>query len=236
MGFLNHPPKFMHLGFYKEHFRKKNTIPLKRSSHTSSGSVFWIGIFWFSRGGPVRDCFPPKVHAPIWVFPKIGVPQNGWFIMKTLLNWMIWGYHHFRKPPHKGNSFNFTKKYLCEYMSGQIPLKKTKAWSKGILEGFPHETIILRWALAEVATKFAQTWIGSHDSWTLKITIPKNIHSFWRKYRNTKAIQGPSFWLPIRSISRCVYHLHAGYEPRNKDEEKRLSWLQSNVVWNINPI
>ena len=28
----------------------------------------------------------------IWVFPKIGVPQNGWFIMKNPMNkWMIWG-------------------------------------------------------------------------------------------------------------------------------------------------
>ena len=30
----------------------------------------------------------------IWVFPKIGVPQNGWFIMdnpETLLKWMILG-------------------------------------------------------------------------------------------------------------------------------------------------
>ena len=30
---------------------------------------------------------------------KHGVPQNGWFARKTLLKWMIWGYHHFRKPP-----------------------------------------------------------------------------------------------------------------------------------------
>ena len=28
----------------------------------------------------------------IWMFPKIVVPQNGWFIVwKTLLKWMIWG-------------------------------------------------------------------------------------------------------------------------------------------------
>ena len=36
-----------------------------------------------------------------WMFPKIGVPQNGWFISwKTLLKWMIWGYHYFWKHPH----------------------------------------------------------------------------------------------------------------------------------------
>ena len=32
------------------------------------------------------------------VNPKIGVPQNGWFISwKTLLKWMIWGYPYFWK-------------------------------------------------------------------------------------------------------------------------------------------
>ena len=31
----------------------------------------------------------------MWVFPKIGVPQNGcFFSWKTLLKWMIWGFSH----------------------------------------------------------------------------------------------------------------------------------------------
>ena len=40
----------------------------------------------------------------IWVFPKIGVPQNGWFIMETLFKWMIWGYPYFWKHPNGGFS------------------------------------------------------------------------------------------------------------------------------------
>ena len=39
----------------------------------------------------------------IRVFPKIGVEksQNEWFISwKTLLKWMIWGYHYFWKHPY----------------------------------------------------------------------------------------------------------------------------------------
>jgi len=35
-----------------------------------------------------------------WVFPRIGVPQNGWFMMEILLKWMIWGYHYFWKHPY----------------------------------------------------------------------------------------------------------------------------------------
>ena len=37
----------------------------------------------------------------IWGFPKMVVPQNGWWkSWKTLLKWMIWGYHHLRKHPY----------------------------------------------------------------------------------------------------------------------------------------
>ena len=50
-----------------------------------------FGGFWGSQ----------KKTFLIWVFPKIGVPQNGWFIWKTLLKWMIWGYHHLRKHPFR---------------------------------------------------------------------------------------------------------------------------------------
>ena len=38
----------------------------------------------------------------IWVFPKIGVPQNGWFIMENPIKLMIWGYHYFWKYPLTG--------------------------------------------------------------------------------------------------------------------------------------
>ena len=41
----------------------------------------------------------------IWMFPKIVVPQNGWFIREIpLLKWMIWGYHYFRKHPYSSGT------------------------------------------------------------------------------------------------------------------------------------
>ena len=40
-----------------------------------------------------------KVPVASWVFPKIGVPQNGWFIMENPIKWMIWGYPYFWKHP-----------------------------------------------------------------------------------------------------------------------------------------
>ena len=42
----------------------------------------------------------PVTIGYIWVFPRIGVPRNGWFIMENLLKWMIWGYPYFWKPPY----------------------------------------------------------------------------------------------------------------------------------------
>ena len=35
-----------------------------------------------------------------WVFPKIGVPQNGWFIPENHIKWMILGYPYFWKHPY----------------------------------------------------------------------------------------------------------------------------------------
>ena len=45
-------------------------------------------------------CIFVHPNIVIWVFPKIVVSQNGWFIMETLSKWMTWGYHYFWKHPY----------------------------------------------------------------------------------------------------------------------------------------
>ncbi len=62
--------------------------------------------YWIDKNDFLQRVSPWKdhlgtFHLPIFVFdklpihmgvnPKIGAPQNGWFIMETLLKWMIWG-------------------------------------------------------------------------------------------------------------------------------------------------
>ena len=47
--------------------------------------LFWIPgcpnkYGMFLKGGHAEDV---KYGQSIWVFPKIGVPQNGWFIMEN---------------------------------------------------------------------------------------------------------------------------------------------------------
>ena len=88
-----------------------------------SGCPFWGGSFFFVAtemlpgqttgmcicGTSSRYCGPDLrvmcwtlvTRQPTWVFPKIWVPQNGWFIMEKSLKWMIWGYPYFWKHPHK---------------------------------------------------------------------------------------------------------------------------------------
>ena len=53
------------------------------------------------------ELFLVYIYNMMWMFPKIGVPQNGWFIMeKTILKWMIWG-----QPTIFGNTHIYI--YIC---------------------------------------------------------------------------------------------------------------------------
>ncbi len=52
------------------------------------------------RPGLASTSIKIRFHGDTWVFPKIGVPQNGWFIMENpIIKWMIWGYTYFWKHP-----------------------------------------------------------------------------------------------------------------------------------------
>ena len=41
-----------------------------------------------------KELYLKMYKIPKWLFPKIGVPQNGWFIMENPLKWMLWGFSH----------------------------------------------------------------------------------------------------------------------------------------------
>ena len=63
---------------------------------------------WKTRLQSVLQVLPSFFVGSIWMFPKIGVPQNGWFIMENpIFQWMIWGY-----PQIFGNNL-FTTKTLA---------------------------------------------------------------------------------------------------------------------------
>ena len=53
-----------------------------------------------------KTAFKFRLQSLIWGFPKMVVPQIGWFMMEKPLRWMMWGYHHFRKPPYVPGTLN----------------------------------------------------------------------------------------------------------------------------------
>ena len=72
--------------------------------------------------------FHGLVLGPRWVFPKIGIPQNGWFGMgKPYEKWMIWGEtHYFRKPSDGSHLFLL---YVEKQAPGLPPPLKNNGFS-----------------------------------------------------------------------------------------------------------
>ena len=80
-------------------------LPTQAASQKWGGCKQKIVSSWWRSHPGVEGfhptCKPTKSIKQIWVFPKIMIPQNRWFIWKSLLKRMIWGYTYFRKHPHK---------------------------------------------------------------------------------------------------------------------------------------
>ena len=67
---------------------------------------------------PQQERMQFQLISPIWVFPKIMVPQNGWFITENPINpWMIWGDHYFRKHPYKTLGFSSFESMIFPFPS-----------------------------------------------------------------------------------------------------------------------
>ena len=68
-------------------------------------------------------------NQSVWVLPKIGVPQNGWFRMENPIKSMIWGYHHFRKSPyHSLNYSQFSNKFDFNVFETCFPHHVSSHW------------------------------------------------------------------------------------------------------------
>ena len=89
--------KVTFLGWLSDPFKGLSDLQLGNQKVTLNHLAHWHSIESWLVHRKSRSWY----IIPIWVFPKIGVPQNGWFVMENPLNiWMIWGYHYFRKHPY----------------------------------------------------------------------------------------------------------------------------------------
>jgi len=74
-----------------------------------------------------------------WLIKKeTGVSKNRgtpkWILLywKTLSKWMIWGYHHFRKPPNRDRNRSCTKKGMTKRVS-IFTTEDSAAWSPALI-------------------------------------------------------------------------------------------------------
>ena len=92
------------------------------------------------------SCIPPS----IWMFPKIGVPQNGWFIVENPIEMDDLGVPLFLETPHIRFKTQLDKILLIETLGTQPPFIKlasylsasahisTKIGCERKLQGKPH--------------------------------------------------------------------------------------------------
>ena len=110
LNFLKSPVGFFSPGVYPSTkkwlqcwcSRNPANQPTTRFTWNLRGGSIWVGtlnllgdtktyirgekklwVFQNRRSPPPGNVNDPNIH--IWVFPKIGVPQNGWFIMENLI-------------------------------------------------------------------------------------------------------------------------------------------------------
>ena len=94
-------------------------------------------------------------------------PQNGWFLWKTLLKWMIWGYHYFRKHPVVYTWIKFvskggSKNSGCHFHGGGPKFMScTSSW-----RWHPFESAAFfvadKWCLFESTTVTSRVWPWRH--------------------------------------------------------------------------
>ena len=102
----------------------------------------------------------------IWGFPKIVVPKMDGLLWKTLLKWMIWGYHHLRKHPYIDSS--------CCWFKFAPPAESQGRFPKEIRHRFPTKPSETSSLVKVIQVFFLNPWQFCPTKWrSEKIMSPK---------------------------------------------------------------
>ena len=150
-----------------------------------SRRVFFRGSMFFGFFNPeTLGKMKPKLTylCIIWVFPKIGVPQNGWSLRKTLLELMIWGYPYFWKHPYVFRWVGSTKTTNSGYCKIQItslhqkvpkvPQRREDPGSSG------------RWSPVFEWEKSCELWVGLFLKKTKRYEKKKSLRNVPKTQKN----------------------------------------------------
>ena len=103
-----------------------------------------------------------------WVFPKIGVPQNGWVIMENPIKMDDLGgksNHYFRKDPKNCSRFQKFQKFSENNAPPQVvQTRRPRHWDSWEPQ-IPSQVAVPR------------DWLGSFEAWSWKIYI-----KIWGRY------------------------------------------------------
>ena len=109
-----------------------------------------------------------KQPGSIWVFPEIGVPQNGWFIMENPIKIDDLGVPLFLETPIYGNSILYGLLRMCRLSNPYfVPLAAAPLFfSSGCSTGF--------WMTRQACNVYCVCWKAGCGRFTICSTQPEN--------------------------------------------------------------
>ena len=126
------------------------------SSHANFENPRFFGRLVSNAIRPIYDCIfweiPIHKLQHIWGFPKMGVPQNGWFIRENPIKMDDdWGYPYFRKPRYINWSFDVSSVpgFILKRLHPQVSLMILADISTFSDKAFNHYFFWLRWGMSK---------------------------------------------------------------------------------------
>ena len=100
----------------------KKIIPLHPGpTMDAKCQIGWIHLFFGKKGKMERII----QKVTIWVFPKIGIPQHGWFMMENPIKMDDLGYHYFWKHPSLQHVRLFVRFVISPYLRCNLRKRST---------------------------------------------------------------------------------------------------------------